>query len=116
MTYHQAVEQIIDLINKIEISWYKYSTRQAAEDIYASIAEAVRVEERERVHSLRYAGFLDTSEKVKLCNLYNQNLIDSKQKPLTEEGKYDFYRGVEYACDFILQELRTKLTALRGKK
>jgi hypothetical protein len=44
----------------------------------------------------------DNSPKVIACKEYDKRLEEHRRTKMTEINKYDFYRGWEYACDYLL--------------
>ena len=63
----------------------------------------------EEILKLKNSGFEEDSAKVKLSETYNQNLVWAKQKIMTDREKYDFYRGIEFACGYLLIRLKKEV-------
>ena len=63
----------------------------------------------EEILNLKNSVFERGSSKVVLAAMYNQNLLWANQKIMTDKEEYDFYRGIEYACGFLLMRLKKEV-------
>jgi hypothetical protein len=73
-----------------------------------AVADARVKEELEKIKEIRNFGTdFDKSIKVRLHNEYTKSLEDQHQQKPTEQERYDFFRGVEYAMDYLHKLLTT---------